>query len=116
MLLSRLHAFTAMLLLSAQLLPTTASRPAVDPGMRHITAQDFKALAVTAAASSLPHGNKRALLQSTTFSQDFFNILEPILIGNTGDAGNVSTPGPRMFMSLAMALATSTSSRGLSFV
>ena len=102
MLLSRLHAFTAMLLLSAQVLPTTASMPAVDPGMRHITAQEFKALAVTAAASSSPHGSKRALLQSsTTFSQDFFNILEPILVGNTGDAGNVSTPvpsGPRVFM------------------
>ena len=79
MLLSRLHAFTAMLLLSAQLLPITASVPAVDPGMQHITAQDFNALAVTAAASTSPHGGKRALLQSVTFSQNFFKHSEPHL-------------------------------------
>ena len=89
MLLSRIHAVTLMLLLSAQLLPATASIPAVDPSMRHITAQDFKALAQTAVDVSSPHGGKRALLQSTTFSQDFFNILEPILTGNTGDAGSL---------------------------
>ncbi len=74
---------TAVLLLSAQLLPATANMAAADVEMRDVTAKDFKALAL--AASSL-HGSKRALLQSTAFSQDFFNILEPVLVGNTGKA------------------------------
>ena len=82
MLLSTFSSLTAVLLLSAQLLPVTASIAAVDV-MRDITAKDFKALAL---AASSPHGGRRALLQSTAFSQDFFNILEPILVGNTGEA------------------------------
>ena len=83
MLFSKISSLTAVLLLSAQLLPATASMAAVDVKMRDITAKDFKALAL---AASSPHGSKRALLQSTAFSQDFFNILEPILVGNTGKA------------------------------
>ncbi len=82
MLLRTFSSLTAVLLFSAQLLPATASIAAIDVEMRDITAKDFKALAL---AASSPHGGKRALLQSTAFSQDFFNILEPILVGNTGE-------------------------------
>lgn len=82
MLLSTFSSVTAVLLLSAQLLPVTASIAAVDVEMRDITAKDFKTLVV---AASSPHGAKRALLQSAAFSQDFFDILEPILVGNTGE-------------------------------
>ncbi|KAA6416536.1 MAG: hypothetical protein FRX49_13492, partial [Trebouxia sp. A1-2] len=83
MLLSTFSSVTAVLLLSAQLLPVTASIAAVDVEMRDITAKDFKTLVV---AASSPHGAKRALLQSAAFSQDFFDILEPILVGNTDGA------------------------------
>ena len=64
-----------------------ASFPAVSVNTAGVSAQDFKALTAHAASTSerqLRLGGKRALLQSSGFSQDFFNILEPILVGDTG--------------------------------
>ena len=59
-----------------------ASVLAVGVDVAGVSAQDFKALAAVATSGS--PGGKRALLQSSGFSQDFFNILEPILVGDTG--------------------------------
>lgn len=85
MTISKYSAFTALMLLCSQVLPSSATIPTVNLEMRDITAQDFKALALTATSGQLHHGGKRALLQSSAFSQDFFNILEPILVGDTSE-------------------------------
>ena len=80
----RTSALSVLLLLATQLMagPTLASLLATDFNKHGVTAQDFKALA---QATTSDHGGKRALLQSTAFSQNFYLILEAILEGNSGD-------------------------------
>lgn len=80
----RTSALSVLLLLATQLMPAPilASLPATDFSKRGVTAQEFKALA---QANTSGQGGKRALLQSTAFSQNFYLILEAILEGNSGD-------------------------------
>lgn len=73
-----------MLTLTTQLATALPSLPAGHLDTRDVTAQDFKMLAQAATSAQFAQGGKRALLQSTAFSQDFFSILEAILVGNTG--------------------------------
>ena len=86
----RTSALSVMLLLATQLMPAPilAGLPATDRNMRGVTAQDFKALA---QATTSGQGGKRALLQSTAFSQNFYLILEAILEGNSGEKISTST-------------------------
>ena len=83
MLLSTLRV-SVWLLLAAHPMPVFASLPTINADLRDITPADFKMLAQAANPAQLSQGGKRALLQSTAFSQDFFRVLEPILEGNTG--------------------------------
>lgn len=75
-------ALSVMLLLTTPFMPALglASLPATD-FKPEVTAQDFRLLA---QATTSGQGGKRALLQSTAFSENFFRILEPILEGNSG--------------------------------
>ena len=80
----RTSALSVLLLLATELMPTPilASRTATDFNKREVSAQDFKMLA---QATTSGQGGKRALLQSTAFSQNFYLILEAILEGNSGN-------------------------------
>ena len=75
----------ALALISAPYASVFADLPSVGTEVAAVTAQDFRALAAAATSRHLHHGGKRALLQSSGFDQAFFNILEPILVGDTGD-------------------------------
>ena len=79
-----LSTLSVWLLLAMHPMQALAGLPAINADLRDITAADFKMLAQAANPTQLPQGGKRALLESTAFSQDFFRILEPILEGNTG--------------------------------
>ena len=81
----RITAVIALMLCSAPYASVFASLPAVGAEVAQVTAQDFKALAAAGVPGLLHHGGKRALLQSSGFDQSFFNVLEPILVGDTGD-------------------------------
>lgn len=72
-----------MLLLTTQLVPalSLASLPATDFNKHVVTAQDFRMLA---QATTSGQGGKRALLQGTAFSENFYLMLSPILEGNSG--------------------------------
>ena len=80
--LSRYVPALVLLMLAVHLISAFAALPVIDPEVRDVTAQDFRMLAANSAHQ--PQDGRRALLQSTAFSQDLFNILEPILIGDTG--------------------------------
>lgn len=67
--------------------PALAAQTSIEFNMRDVTAQDFKLLA---QATTPGHGGKRALLQSTDFSDNFYRILGAILQGDSGDDSHAS--------------------------
>lgn len=61
------------------------SVPRVNEELEHLSDFEFRQLVqdITSGSVHQRHGAKRALLQRTGFDADFFNILEPLLQGNT---------------------------------
>ena len=78
------YSLALTLLLSSCCTIALASMPKVTEDLQHMSDREFRQLAgVTSGSVRAHHGARRALLQSTGFDTDFFNILEPLLEGNT---------------------------------
>ena len=75
------------LLLSASCTSVLGNVPRVNQELQHFSAAEFRQLAqgITSGDLHMRHGPQRALLQNTGFDSNFFNILQPLLQGNTGE-------------------------------
>ena len=75
------------LLLNACCTLVLCNVPRVNQELQHFSAAEFRQLAqgITSDDLHTRHGPQRALLQNTGFDSDFFNILTPLLQGNTGE-------------------------------